>query len=216
MLVIFKNRSEAGILLSKKLSKFRGNKTIVLGIPRGGVVLGFEIAKRLRLPLNIIMVRKISHPLHPEFGLGAIAEGNISVFDTKTMKSFSISEKELEGVLKEEKKELSRRIKVYRKLKPYPKLKGMNVILVDDGLATGVTAKAAIKAIRKDGPSKIIFAIPLCSEDVSKDIEPLVDNFLCLNRAHELSAISLWYEEFYPVEDDEVMNLLKQSNPDGL
>lgn len=210
MLVIFKNRSEAGILLSKKLTKFRGNKTIVLGIPRGGVVLGFEIAKKLKIPLNIIMVRKISHPLHPEFGLGAIAEGNVKVFDEGTMRRLGIGKKDLEGVLKEEKKELSRRIKAYRKLKPYPKLKGMNVILVDDGLATGVTAKAAIKAIRKDGPSKIIFATPICAEEVCREIEALVDNFLCLNRAEDLSAISLWYEEFYPVEDEEVIELLRK------
>lgn len=207
--MIFKNRSEAGILLSKKLSKFRGSNAIVLGIPRGGVVLAYEIAKRLKLPLNIIMVRKISHPLSPEFGLGAIAEGNVQVFDKKTMKSFSISEKDLKGVLKEEKKELSRRIKVYRKSKHYPKLRGMNVILVDDGLATGVTAKAAIKAVRKDKPSRVIFATPVCSEDVCREIEVLVDNFICLDRVYELSAISLWYEEFYPVEDEEVIDLLK-------
>lgn len=209
--MIFKNRSEAGILLSKKLTKFASSKTIVLAIPRGGVVVGYEIAKRLNLPLNIIMVRKISHPLRPEFGLGAIAEGDAQIFDKKMMRSLGLSEKDLKEVIKKEKKELSRRIKVYRSLKPYPSLKGMNVILVDDGLATGVTAKAAIKAVRKDVPAKIIFATPICAEDISREIESLVDNFLCLSRVEDLSAISLWYEEFYPVEDEEVMELLKQA-----
>ena len=208
--MIFKDRREAGKLLAKKLTEFRSKKAIVLGIPRGGVVVAFEISKRLNIPLNIIMVRKISHPLHPEFGLGAIAEGNVQIFDKKTMESIGIGEKDLKDVLKKEKKELGRRIKVYRKLKPYPKLKEMNVILVDDGLATGVTAKAAIASVRKEDPSKIIFATPVASEDISREIESLADNFLCLDRVAELSAISLWYEEFYPVEDKEVIKLLRQ------
>ena len=174
------------------------------------MVVAFEISKKLSISLNIIMVRKISHPMHPEFGLGAIAEGNVSVFDKKTMESIGIGEKDLKDVLKKEKKELGRRIKVYRKLKPYPKLKEMNVILVDDGLATGVTAKAAIASVRKEDPSKIIFATPVASEDISREIESLADNFLCLDRVAELSAISLWYEEFYPVEDKEVIKLLRQ------
>lgn len=210
--MIFIDRKEAGKLLAKKLKKYKDSKTIVLGIPRGGVVIASEISKALRIPLNIIVVRKISHPFHPEFGLGAVAEVNIEIFDEKTMKDLGVSKKDLKEVVKKEKLELKRRVKVYRVGKKFPDLSGSTVILVDDGLATGVTAKAAIKAVRKNNPGRIIFATPVSSDDIAREVEAMVDNFLCLQVVSDLSAISLWYEEFYPVEDSEVLEILDSSS----
>ncbi len=210
--MVFENREEAGKLLSAKLLKYKNRGTIVLGIPRGGVVVAAEIAKELHLPLNILIVRKITHPAKAEFGLGAIAEGNVQILDRRSIDILGVSKKDLKEAIKKEKEELNRRVALYRAFKKFPILKNKNVILVDDGLATGVSAKAAIRSLRGKGVSKIILVTPVCAQDTCWEIESMVGNFICLNQVEDLEAIGFWYKEFYPVEDEEVIKLLKNSN----
>jgi len=204
---IFKNRQEAGRKLARRLIAYRNNKPIILALPRGGVGVGYEIARVLHAKLDVIISRKIGAPYNPEFGIGAVSEKDTVVLDRQTINKFGYAEKDIHKEQQQAQKELERRLLLYRGNHQLPNLFGKTVIVVDDGLATGVTALAAIKAIKKDKPEQLIFAVPVCASETGTTIQSLVDTFICL-ASRNLWAIGLYYEDFKQVSDEEVLHLL--------
>lgn len=210
--MIFRDRIDAGQKLAQKLEVYKKENPVVLALPRGGVPIGFEIAKKLNAPLDVLVARKLGAPLNPEFGIGAIAEGSTEVLDQEIIDYLGLTKEEISQVEKVEQKELARRVKKYRGKSSLPKVTGKTVILVDDGLATGVTAKAAIKAILKRNPKKLIVAIPVCAADATDSlrslVRPFVDEVVCLATPLDFAAVGLWYQNFGQVSDEEVINYL--------
>lgn len=209
--MVFENRKEAGEKLATELTEFRHDQPIVLALPRGGVPIGFEIAKILHAPLEVIVSRKIGAPYNPEFGIGAIAEGNVRVLDESVIELLGISPETLKQLTENEKEEIKRRIALYRNNKPLPSLKNRTVILVDDGLATGVTARAAIAAIKRKRPKQLIFASPVCAYDTAREFEHVVDQVVCLTAPVDFTSVGMWYRQFHQVSDEEVIHFLKRS-----
>lgn len=214
--MIFQNRTTAGKMLAEKLLNFKASKPLVLALPRGGVPVGFEIAKRLKTPLDILAVRKLGAPSNSEFGIGAIAPGNIKILDEDSIKHLGITPSQIDKIAAMEKVELKRRLKLYRGSTSAPKLKGQTIILVDDGLATGVTARAAIKSVLLQKPKKLILAVPVCAYDTAESLRsllrPTTDELVCLSLPHELRSVGAWYMDFSEVTDREVIGLLKKLN----
>src|SRR5258706_9451703 len=177
---MYQNRHHAGKLLAHELLHFKSEEPIVLALPRGGVAIGYEVAKALEAPLTTVVARKIGLPGNREFGIGAISENGAYILDQEVINRIGLPMEVLKNVIEEEKKELKRRVTVYRENKPLPDLQNKTVILVDDGLATGVTAKAAIAAVKKLQPKKIIFASAVCAYDTAVTLRQMVDEVVCL------------------------------------
>ena len=205
---MFEDRVDAGRKLAEKLLKFKDKDAIVLAIPRGGVEVGAEIAKKLNLELDVIVVRKLGYPPEPEYGIGAISENNSVYLDEKAIKSLDLSKSQIDRIRNEEEKELKRRVFLYRKGKSLQSLKRKTVILVDDGLATGVSAQASIIAVRKKSPGIIVFATPVSGGDSANIIRKKVDLFISVLEANELFAIGAFYRNFEQVSDEKVIELL--------
>lgn len=182
---------------------------VVLALPRGGVPVGYEVARGFGVPLDVLVVRKLGAPGNLEFGVGAIAEGGVRVLDGQVIAAVGISEEEVSQIEKKERKELRRRVRLYRG-KPLQNLSKKIVILVDDGLATGVTARAAIVAVRKLHPKKIIFASPVCPRNAAEHLRTLVDEVVCLVTPEGFSSVGDWYQDFSQVSDSEVVSFLKR------
>lgn len=206
----FENRQEAGRLLAEKLKKYAGKNSYVLAVPRGGVVVGYEVAKRLKLPLDILVVRKIGHPFDPELAIGAVAEGVIEVLDDEIDVS-GISPKEIRDVVDKERLEVKRRQHLYRDDRPLADMAGKTVLIIDDGLATGYTAIAAVDSARRLHPSRLVFSVPVCAEDSIIKIKNKVDDFVCLLSTPDLRAVGEYYLNFNQVTDDQVVSLLNSS-----
>lgn len=209
--MVFENRQEAGKKLASELLKFRKENPYVLAMPRGGVPIGFEVAQVLQAPLDVIVVRKIGLSSNPEFGIGAIAEGGVRVLDQTTIGVIGIDEEEIKDTIKLEEEELKRRVQVYREEASLPDLTGKTAILVDDGMATGVTAKAAIKAVKKLNPKKIVLASPVCALDTVEGLKKKVDEVICLATPFEFSAVGVWYKNFTQISDEEVVEWLRKA-----
>lgn len=209
----FLDRTEAGKLLADQLRKYANRfDVIVLALPRGGVPVGFEIAQALKAPLDVFLVRKLGVPGHEELAMGAIAMGNIRVLNDNVLRSLSISKEDIEAVAQEEQQELERRNKRYRPGKLPLDVKNKIVILVDDGLATGATMKAAVMAIKKMQPAKIIIAVPVAAQDAYRQFKGLVEEIVCLLTPPMFYSISQWYESFPQTSDEEVLELLALAN----
>ena len=206
----FYNRSEAGRLLAQKLKPIYANRSevIVLGLPRGGIPVAYEIAKVLNAPLDICLVRKLGVPGHQELAMGAISTGTIVIINEDIVSSLGISKQEIEQVATQEWQELKRRDRVYRGDRPVPNLNHRIVILVDDGIATGSTLKAALTTIRQQQPKRIVIAVPVASPDICQELKDEVDEVVCLLTPEWLYSISLWYDDFSPTTDEEVCRLL--------
>jgi putative phosphoribosyl transferase len=214
--MIFKNRVEAGQKLAETLNKFKDAKdTIILSLPRGGVVVGYEVAKILNLPLDIVVPRKIGAPGDPEFAIGAITETGEGIFDEMTIGAYGITESYLQNEIKKEKAEAERRLTLYRGPRPPLDLRNKTVIIVDDGLATGLTMRAAIKTIKKFGATKIVVAIPVAPPDTAELIKKEVDEFICLLTPTFFGSVGEFYDEFPQTADEEVIELLKKSENFG-
>ncbi len=209
--MVFKNRAHAGRELSKHIDPSGFVNPIVLALPRGGVPVGYEIAQTFHVPLDVIVVRKLGAPGQEEFGIGAIAENNVRVLDNQSIALLGISTEYVDQVSKQEEEEMLRRIQLYRNGKPLPSLNGRTVILSDDGLATGVTARAAIEAVKKQHPERIIFAIPVCAWDTATRLSQDVDSLICVLTPYDFLSVGSWYQEFDQVTDDEVKKLLDQA-----
>lgn len=207
----FANRKKAGELLADQLLWYKQSNPIIVSIPRGGVPIGYEIAKKLHAPLSIIGVRKIGAPWNKELALGAISEQNTLILDDVTIEQQGISPGEVDSIIFTETKEMLRRVRLYRKGK-IPSLRNKIVILVDDGMATGYTANAAAHAINKLGPKEILFATPVCSPETIKELLSVIDNIVCLTTPSYLESIGEWYLDFSQVSDDTVISLLEKNH----
>jgi putative phosphoribosyl transferase len=205
----FRDRSEAGQKLAAQLQAYANcDNVLVLALPRGGVPVAYEVARALNLPLDICLVRKLGVPGHQELAMGAIASGGVRVFNYDVIRWLSISEEAIEGVATRELRELQRRERAYRGDRPLPDIRDRTVILIDDGLATGATIRAAIAALRSQQPKEIIVAVPVAPSSLCQDLEAEVDRVVCLATPEPFYAIGLWYENFAQTSDDRVRELL--------
>ncbi|HHF7366122.1 TPA: phosphoribosyltransferase [Legionella bozemanae] len=207
----YDDRYQAGCVLVDLLKNYaKRTDVIVLALPRGGVPVGYEIAQKLSLPLDIFIVRKLGVPGHEELAMGAIASGGITVLNEEIVNLLHISTEAIDTIQKSEQEELLRREQVYRGKKPFPELSGKTIILVDDGIATGYTMRAAIAALKQKKPAKLIVAIPVAARSTCDEIAPLVDEIICPIRPVNFYAVGLWYNDFSQTTDEEVMQLLQQ------
>jgi putative phosphoribosyl transferase len=208
----FSNRTDAGRQLASALAHYAGRSDIlVLGLPRGGVPVAFEIAAELDAPLDVFIVRKLGLPGHEEFGIGAIATGNVRVVDKSVLEAYGVDAETLDQITERERLELERRERLYRDDRPFPAVAGRTVILVDDGLATGSTMRAAIAALRAKGPREIVVAVPVGAPETCAAMKKLADEVVCLATPDPFYAVGLWYEHFEQTDDEEVHELLERA-----
>lgn len=206
------DRVAAGRTLARLLEHYRNHhQAIVLALPRGGVPVAWEIARELALPLDLLLVRKLGMPGHAEYAMGAIASGGVRVLNDEALRFGRVDERALEAVTARERQELARRDHLYRGERPPPELKGQVVLLVDDGLATGSTMRAAVQAVRQQAPARIVLVAPVASSDAIAMLEPLVDEVVCALVPDWLSSIGEWYRDFGQTGDSEVQELLRQA-----
>ncbi len=219
MNAVFIDRSEAGRKLAQQLTAYVNHpQAIVLGLPRGGVPVAYEIAKSLNLPLDVCLVKKLGLPDYPETAMGAIAEsalihdysGNITIIDENITQSNDVDQEQIKAIAAGAKAELRWRECCYRHYRPLLKIKGNLVILVDDGIATGLTMHAAVTALQSHQPQKIIIATPVAAQKTIRQLTTLVDEITCLVTPKSLGAVGFWYEDFSQVSDQEVCNLLSK------
>jgi putative phosphoribosyl transferase len=209
----FRNRKEAGLLLAKELAAYEHlPNVLILAFPRGGVPVGFEIAKALHVPLDVVLVRKLGVPGHEELAMGAIATGGGRLLNDSVVRMFQISRREIEWIGAKEELELQRRERLYRGGQAEPVIRDHAVILVDDGIATGATMRVAIAALRAQRPGSITVAIPVGPMSTCEELRTEVQQVVCLRSPREFEAISLWYEDFTQVTDEEVCDLLERAN----
>jgi putative phosphoribosyl transferase len=205
----FRNRPHAGKLLARALpAELRNSDALVLALPRGGVPVGYAVATELHLELDILMVRKLGLPGHEEFAMGALGSGGVRVIQPDILRIWGVSDATLEAICAREQAELTRRERVFRGARPAPQLQGRTVILVDDGLATGSTMRAAIEVARAGAPARIVVAVPVGAPDTCAALAPEVSELVCLVRPPVFSAVSTWYQQFEQTGDDEVQDLL--------
>lgn len=208
----FKNRMQAGELLAKRLGAYAGRPgAMVLALPRGGVPVGFAVAKALQVPLDVMVVRKLGLPGHEEFAIGAIASGGEYVLKHDSVEKFGVPIQAIEATARRELAELERREKRYRADRPPPQLSGCTVILVDDGLATGATMQAAVKAVRRQQPARVIVAVPVGAPETCDEMSREADEVVCYCMPEIFYAVGLWYEDFSQTSDEEVESLLDEA-----
>ena len=208
----FVNRTEAGRLLAEKLEKYaNGNDVVVLGLPRGGVPVAYEVAKHLRTPLDVFIVRKVGDPGFEEPAAGAIASGGVRVLNEDVMRAIPYADAAIEAVTAKETAELQRREQIYREGRAAPELRDRIVILVDDGLATGATMRAAVKALRQQGAAKIVVAVPVAPPDTCQELAQQADETICLRTPPFFQAVGQYYEDFSQTSDDDVRELLARA-----
>lgn len=207
----FADRREAGRELAARLGNY-GNKgdVVVLALPRGGVPVAYEIATALGAPLDLFIVRKLGVPGHAELAMGAIASGGVRVLNDDVIGWYGLTEAAIDDVAADEQEELARREREYRKGQAPLDLRGRTIILVDDGLATGSTMKAAVKAVRALGPAHIVVAVPVGASDTCRALAALADEVVCAYTPEPFSAVGLWYRDFSQTTDDEVRDLLEK------
>lgn len=209
MLQKFRNRTEAGKLLAGQLTDYANRSDVlVLGLPRGGVPVAYEVAKELNAPLDVCLVRKLGVPGHKELAMGAIAAGGVRVINENVIDWLRISPETINEVAAMEIRELDRRSHIYRGNRPLPKVKNHTIILVDDGIATGATIRAAISTLKKQKPRKLVVAVPVAGVSTCEELQAEVDEVVCILKPEDLYAIGLWYEDFQQTTDAEVCELL--------
>jgi len=204
----YRDRTHAGQVLARSLDRHRGADVVVLGLPRGGVPVAAEIARALGAPLDVMVARKVGAPGNPEFGVGAVAPGGVRIVDARSLLMLGLPESALDQTIHDETQEMERRLLLYRGDPRPPDVAGKTVILVDDGLATGVTAHAAIDSLRQQGPARIVLAVPVGAPDVVARLADLVDEVVVPEQPEDLRAVGLWYDDFRQTTDAEVISLL--------
>lgn len=214
--MLFYDRKDAGRLLSTKLSQYKGDQNaLVLGLARGGVVVAYEVAKELSLPLNVVTPRKIGAPGNPELALGSIMEDGEGVFNHSIIRILSVSQTYLSREIEKEKIRAQQRLALYRQHAPLPDIKNHAVILVDDGIATGSTMLASIQAMRQLEAKKIIVAAPVASKEAYHLLKEAADEVICLHVREDFVGVGMYYGTFAQTEDEEVIKLLKEANQHG-
>jgi predicted phosphoribosyltransferase len=205
----FRDRRDAGRKIAERLAAY-GNRpdVVVLGLPRGGVPVAYEVARALNVPLDVFTVRKLGVPGHAELAMGAVASGGVRVLNRDVIDVLQIPDYVIDRVAEREQEELERRERLYRDDRPFPDLRGKTLILVDDGLATGSTMQAAATALRKQNPARLVVAVPVGSAATCDEFRHEVDEVLCAITPEPLDGIGLWYEDFSQMTDEEVRELL--------
>jgi len=213
MALPFPNRMEAGEMLAETLRAYadRGD-VIVLALPRGGVPVGFAIAERLHVDLDVVVVRKLGVPSHEELAMGAVASGGMRVLNRDIVALAGVDEETIDRVVRAETEEIARREARYRRGAPPPDLNGRTVILVDDGLATGSTMSVAVQAVRREDPQRIVVAVPVAARESCEELAGYVDEMICLYTPEPFRAVSLWYQAFEQTSDEEVIELLSRAS----
>jgi putative phosphoribosyl transferase len=212
----FRDRREAGRVLASKLDHYRGKPDLlVLALPRGGVPVGFEIARGLGAPLDVFVVRKIGVPGHEELAMGALATGDVRVVNEEVVRQFEISVSALAAAAAQAQRELSRREHLYRRDRRAPEVSGRTVILVDDGLATGSTMRAAVRALKDQEPARLVIAVPTAAPSTCAEFEAEVDEVVCAITPDPMYSVGAWYEDFSQTSDDEVRELLEAAPAAG-
>ena len=207
----FEDRQDAGRRLAERLAPYREERPVVFALPRGGVPVGYEIALALAAPLDVFVARKLGAPGQPEFGIGAVAPGGVRILNEEVVRRLDIPEDYLERITQRETAEVERRLRHCRGDRPEHEVRGRTVILVDDGLATGVTARAAISALRRLEPRRLVLAAPVCAAQTAEVLGSEVDELVCLEAPSDLGAIGFWYRDFSQTSDEEVVELLESA-----
>jgi putative phosphoribosyl transferase len=212
----FRDRTEAGRVLAERLrGQYAGrDDVVVLALPRGGVPVAYEVAKALDAPLGVFVVRKLGVPGHEELAMGAIASGGLLVLDERLVRALGLDETQLERAIAKEVQELERRETAYG-ARDKPELAGKTVILVDDGLATGATMRAAALAVRRLEPARVVVAVPVAAEETCDQFRDVVDEIICEVTPAPFGAVGIWYEDFSPTSDDEVRELVGRAAEGG-
>ena len=198
---LFEDRADAGRRLAKRLAPYEGEGPVVFALPRGGVPVGAEISRALHAPLEVVVARKLGAPGRPEFGIGAVAPGGVRILNERVLQALGIPEDYLDWVSNRESEEADRRLRLFRGDRPYPDLEERTAILVDDGLATGVTARAALLALRRLDPRRLVLAVPVCAPQTADLVRHETDDLICLLMPVNLEAVGLWYRNFEQVPD---------------
>jgi predicted phosphoribosyltransferase len=209
----YRDRTEAGVELAKRLGAYANRaEAIVLALPRGGVPVAYEVARALHAPLDVFLVRKLGVPGHEELAMGAVATGDVRVLNAEVVRALGIPSSVIDAVAAWELEEVRRRERLYRGDRPPPDVRGKTVILVDDGLATGSTMLAAVKALRLQQPARIVVAVPIAAPDTCELLRAEVDDVVCAVTPEPFYAVGLWYQDFSQTTDEEVRELLAQAS----
>jgi putative phosphoribosyl transferase len=209
----YRNRADAGAHLAESLAAYAGSPAVlVLGLPRGGIPVAFEAATRLRAPLDAYVVRKLGVPGHEELAMGAVAGDGTVVLDDRLIAALGISEDQFDDVVRRELDEVHRREEAYRNGRPEPEVSGKTVIVIDDGLATGSTMRAAAMALRRNAPASIVIAVPTAAARTCEELKSVADEVVCPYTPEPFYAVGLYYDDFRQTTDDEVRSLLRRAN----
>ena len=211
-MTLYRDRSDAGRVLATQLTAYANRSDVlVLALPRGGVPVAYEVAKALHAPLDVFIVRKLGVPGHEELAMGAIATGGVCVLNEDVVQMLHIPDRVIEAVIAKEQQELERREHLYRDDRPPPDVRDCTIILIDDGLATGATMRAAIKALRQQHPARLVVAVPVAAPPTCEELGAQVDEIICAKTPEPFYGVGYWYEDFSQTTDEEVHALLAQS-----
>lgn len=211
----FADRTDAGRRLGERLAALALPDPVVLALPRGGVPVGYEVAAALSAPLDVVIVRKLGAPFQPELGVGAIAEGGVLLLEDATLAAVGLARDDMTATIERERAELERRVLHYRGSRQLPTIAGRSVVVVDDGLATGVTARAALRSVRRSVPARLILAVPVGPPDAERMMAGEADEVVCLEQPERLAAVGQWYADFTQTDDETVLDLLARSAHSG-
>lgn len=209
MAMVFEDRIDAGRKLAQRLAGYAGERDVlVLALPRGGVPVAYEVAEALDAPMDVFLVRKLGVPGHEEYAMGAIAMGGVRVINESVLRQMNVSEESLAAVAAREQRELERRESLYRGNEPEPDMQGRTIILVDDGLATGATMRAAVLAVKVKSPRKVVAAVPTGTAEACRVLAAHADEVVCMDTPVQFGGVGAWYRDFSQTNDQEVLELL--------